>query len=221
MPTTAPDCSTGTNIISAAIASNTTWVRARPIWSRRPSPSIAGVTLTILSGTTVKFNGNLGLTVNGSLVVSGTASSHVRFMGATNTPGAWSDVILSNSSIPSQISYADFLYGGSASAGAIDVTTGTHVLSNIQVLYASNVGVRVDGGNPTFSGLNITNASTYGLYVTSGSPSFTNINVSQHRQLRRVRAGWHGGLRQRQHQQHHELWHLRISHRRRLRHADV
>ncbi|HET6150573.1 MAG TPA: right-handed parallel beta-helix repeat-containing protein [Polyangia bacterium] len=49
----------------------------------------AGQTVAICAGSTLTFSGDTGLTVNGRLLVQGTAQQPVKLVGASASPGAW------------------------------------------------------------------------------------------------------------------------------------
>jgi hypothetical protein len=101
--------------ISGTLATNTTLDAASGPWHVTDNITVlAGVTLTIQSGTTLFFEPGKGITINGRLLAEGTEYRRIRF---TKTPGSgnWAGFQFLNTVQQSRIAYADMEYCDSGS----------------------------------------------------------------------------------------------------------
>ena len=98
-----------------------------------------GITLSILPGTTIKFDPNPTLTIEGKLVARGTADSPITFTAnsATPTPGAWKGLTFNTSSVDSTFDGAGNYTGGSIIQYAVVEYAGGSFSSPIWMLSAS------------------------------------------------------------------------------------
>jgi hypothetical protein len=96
--------------ISGTLATNRTLDAASGPWHVTNDITVpVGITLTIQLGTTLFFDADTGITINGRLLAEGTEFARIRF---TKTPGAgsWAGLQFLNSSQQSRIAYADMEY---------------------------------------------------------------------------------------------------------------
>lgn len=166
--------------VSGTLGSNTTWTLANSPYVVTSSVTIsAGVTLTIEPGVAVTFNTGTGLAVSGTLNAVGTATSRISFTSSSSAPsaGAWRVILLQagSSQAASQIAYADVSYGGANGAstyyGAINVTAGAPVLTDVVVSNSSKSGIYAAGAATS---LNLTRCrftanTEYGINIVSGA----------------------------------------------------
>ncbi|MBI2303897.1 MAG: right-handed parallel beta-helix repeat-containing protein, partial [Chloroflexi bacterium] len=116
------------------IGSNTTWTLAGSPYVITSSVLVStGVTLTVEPGVVVKFDDNLGMQVDGTLIARGTASQPITFTSSriTPAPGAWGFIKLTDSSgdatfdgsgnylSGSILQYAVVEYAGATGSGAV------------------------------------------------------------------------------------------------------
>lgn len=138
--------------VSGVISINTTWDAANSPYIVTSTVTVnQGITLTIETGVTVKFNDNQYLYVNGTL-----SADNVVFTTSSGSPaaGKWGYIQVGNSS------YA-----------------GTATISNSQIQYAQKL--HIENGTATLTSTNISNCSTDGVMVTnSGVLNMTGGNIS-------------------------------------------
>ena len=185
-----------TTTVSSNITSNTTWnddviVNAAILVN-------SGVTLTILSGKIVKFNGNsTEITVNGNLDARGTTSpiyftsySDDSIGGDTNgdgpssgATGQWRQIVVSSTG-STTISNATVRFGGASvcclqSNANLYNNGGILNLSDLTIASSSLYGLRTASGTTTVNNVTIRYQST-GSYQTGGYVSITNSTISNH-----------------------------------------
>jgi len=105
----------------------------------------SGVTLTILSGTTVNFDAGKKLTVNGKLVANGTSADQITFKA---TSGAWNGIKFINADNASSLKYCK-----------IQNTTRA---------------IHIDNSDVTIESNEIDNCSEYGIYIYNAEPTIYN-----------------------------------------------
>lgn len=135
----------------------------------------SGETLTILPGTTFKFNTGSSMIVNGTLNAIGTSEYPITFTSQSGTTNSsWGTITLSGpGAAGSTIKYANIKYGTKVQA------TNT---SNITIRYC-NIDTTYDGirfYNSTGSILNntiITNSIGHGIVIENASTATVNDNV--------------------------------------------
>jgi hypothetical protein len=71
----------------------------------------SGVTLTILPGTTVFFEQNAGIIINGTLIAEGTENNLIRFTRRPGLSGIWNGLQFADSTSDNKIIYAVLEYG--------------------------------------------------------------------------------------------------------------
>ncbi len=196
--------STGPTFVCGAISEDTTWSPSESPYIATCDITInAGVTLTILPGTIVKFNAtSRRLIVNGSLVAHGSANSRIQFTsykddsvggdsngdGSTTSPapGDWSTILVNDTGTAS-FAYSDIRYGGYSTTYYSNVYLTQNAIvgidqSNISDSYYYGVRLNNSTSGKT-SRLSITNSiikdnNNKGVYVyaVSGGLSLVNVN---------------------------------------------
>jgi hypothetical protein len=155
---------------SGTLSSNETW-SASHIYVITGSVTIAsGVTLTIDTGTIVKFSSSTGLTVGGTLTVNGTADNKVYFTsladdtigvdtngdGGNTTPyrGYWDRIYFNAGS--GTVTYAEVRYAGYSfpNYASIYLSGSSPTLSNIIVRFGAKSAIsaahRINPSSPGF-----------------------------------------------------------------------
>ena len=173
----------GATNVSGVISSNTTWNVAGSPYIVVSSVTVQnGVTLTVQSGVTVKFNDSQYMVVNGVLNATGTTFTS---NNAAPTPGIWPFIQVGDGTVTNvgslimnscQVLYANYM----------DVYRGSASLTNTDLLNFNSYGVQVDAnGTLNMSGGSIStgsaNAAASGscLLANSGSSS-TLSGVAMH-----------------------------------------
>ena len=190
----APNAFATTHLSGGTISSNTTWTTAGIAYVFEKTETVAtGVTLTVDPGVIVKFNGTFRqLIVNGTLYAVGTSGSRIYFTslqddsvggdtggdGATSgSPGQWLDMELSNST-SNDIEYTTIRYGGygtSISWGALQIFSGSALLSHDEIDHNSKTGLIVAGSttSPPYPSVSVDHTSVhdngYGMYISDGT----------------------------------------------------
>ncbi len=184
------------NVISN-ITTSTTWVASNVyVFNNNLIAIQSGVTLTIASGTVVKFNGtSSGLTVDGTLQANGAAGNQIYFTsvndnsvggtisGSTGSPAAgnWADIGIASGGI-ANITDAVVRYGGSSSGGSADINQSGGVLtvSSTQIATSTLYGLYISAGTSTVETSTFTTNGFYGFYETgSASLTLTSSTFSQ------------------------------------------
>ncbi len=130
-----------------------------------------GTTLTLDAGAQLQVAQGARLTVDGSLIISGTPASRVTFQSANTTPtkSAWEGIVIGNSgtaSIAGLIS-EHATWGVVFAGGEGSVTT--------SILRNNEQGIRVEANSsPTISSGNEITANTYGVYVYGNNTAAAN-----------------------------------------------
>ena len=150
----------------------------------------AGLKLTILPGTVIKFAQNVGLHINGTLDAIGSPSKKIYFSdirddesgGDTNgdgsasvpTPGWWRGILV-NDGASAALAHCVVRYGGSSGPNSSNIYktgSGSFSISNSTIANSSYYGLYLNGAT---SGSTLT-ANTYasngydGIYATGNSP---------------------------------------------------
>jgi hypothetical protein len=155
-----------------------------------------GITLTINGGVNLKFTSGYEVTVDGTLVVNGTAGSPVVFTddaddsagGDTNTNGVsvgavnnWRGIVFNPASTACSLTYADVRYGGSGFVSNIELNTASPSLTNCTI---RNCGFRaMDLNNnslPTVTGCTFLDTPHVAVdqVPLAAVPGFTNNTAS-------------------------------------------
>ena len=135
-----------------------------------------GVILTLEPGAILKFIGNASMTVNGTLIASGTETDNIVFTsvhddaygGDTNNdndatapaPGDWGCIKFTSSAAGSRIDHVLVRYGG------------YHYYSTCHSLWLEGAAVPISNTNIEYA-----RSGTYALYIKDASPSINNLTV--------------------------------------------
>ena len=103
--------------------------------------------LTIEEGTVLKFDTGTRLQVGSFLTAIGTPTNHITFTSnqVSPAPGDWDYLYLDSGAQASQLTYCDFLYGGSSSNwnGMIYQNSTTVNYSHCNISYSGSSGIRL------------------------------------------------------------------------------
>lgn len=122
-------------------------------------------TVTIVPGTTLKFDPNTSITVNGTLIAEGTPTKHITF-DRSGTSGNWVGIQVYGTA---NIDHAVIEH---AQKGVQFYTNSTGTVSNSELRNNSFSGVYVSATEyPSIEFCNIYNNGSYGIYVTNSNYS--------------------------------------------------
>jgi len=141
-------------------------------------------TLTIESGTTVKFAASSGIQIGtgaskGALVAKGTSSNRVIFT-RNAASGNWGNINFNAGTLATTtIEYADIQYSSDVYISSTSPSIKNSTIKDITGSY----GIYLSSANPVLENVTITTNSTYGMYLSSSSPiitggSLTNTNTT-------------------------------------------
>jgi len=170
--------------VAGFVASDTTWSPSScdPYIVTDNLVVNSGVTLTIQAGTTVKFDSLKALSVQGTLIATGTATTPVTFTSnqASPAPGDWGYIHFADTSTDatfdgsgnymggSIIQYAIIEYAGGVSPeyGAVNIDKSSPFIDHNTIRYNDTHGIRVFGrASPVISNNNILdNSAIHGIY---------------------------------------------------------
>jgi len=137
----------------------------------------AGKTVAICAGSTLTFTGNISLTVNGRLLVQGTAQLPVKLAGATAGAGTWAGLVL-NAGGDLSATYLEIhdaataLAARPASTYAVDHL----VIDNSSVMMVLSSDGTIAHG--TLRGLGNAQSSSP-VFISNASPHITDTSVTQ------------------------------------------
>jgi parallel beta-helix repeat protein len=143
----------------------------------------SGATLTLESGSVLKFGYHDGMIVYGQLIAEGSSSQPIIFTSEQETPSAgyWDGIQVGSSSYPAAsatLNYTTIEYGGYNNAN-LYLYDASSTVTNSRIRYSSNHGIQVRGTSaPTIQGCDIVN-NAYGLhfYSPTGNPSIHMNNI--------------------------------------------
>jgi hypothetical protein len=137
----------------------------------------AGQTLTICAGSTITAATDVSLTVNGTLQIQGTAASPVKLVGATDSAGAWTGLVL-NAGAQVTATYVEIHDAFTAIAARPgSMYSFDHLLvdtSSMILVLASDGSI----AHATLHGLG-DNQSYSPVQINNASPQITNTSVTQ------------------------------------------
>ena len=168
------DLSSATPTMHTSISGSETWASGvHQVPSTLTVP--VGATLTVAACSRVELGADAGLTVNGALVVAGTATGPVSFVGASSAP--WGSIQL-NPNGTADLAYASFTGGGGAAAfdssGVLGAPIYVHgvpgpptakplKVAHVDVEHATGVGIALVGAGFADGSTDLT-VSTSGAY---------------------------------------------------------
>jgi len=185
--------------VSGLIASNTTWDRTcGPYVVTGSIIVVEGVTLTVASGVTVKFDGLKALTIQGTLIARGTATSPILFTSNQPSPakGDWGYIYFTDSSTDatfdgngnytggSIIQYAVIEYAGGASISnmgyvALCIEASAPYIDHNTVRSNKATGISAflnSGGLPLrITNNHVTDNANGGIYVSGNAAISNNV----------------------------------------------
>lgn len=146
-----------TTVPGGNVTGDTVWLAANGPYRVTGDITVpAGSTLTIQAGTTVYFDSNVGLTVSGRLLASGTESQQIRFTRQPGTGNLWRNLVFRNTPSENRITYAQIEYCGSGpvvyatnAVVSLDKVTFTNIAAQCLSLEDSSFNIR----NSTFANL--------------------------------------------------------------------
>jgi cysteine-rich repeat protein len=167
-------------IIAGGNLSTQTWTLANSPYTLQGDVTvIAGATLTIEAGVVVQAvsgsdaqgagreNTRIEITVNGSLVVAGTAQNPVTFKSTSTTVGTWYGIVVPAGATQVKIDHASISH---ARYGITNEAPGTVLqATNVAIASSSSYGVWLKAGNPTLDTFTITNGSSYGVWISDAA----------------------------------------------------
>ncbi len=188
---------------SGTISTDTTW--SGTVVVTGDLTVALGVRLTVQAGTVVKFQGKMGMTVLGTLVVQGTAEAAVRFTSVnddavgedlTGAPigapraGGWEGLVISgagsDASVLNQLEvrYAGNREGPTASAAnhvpAVSLQNTAATLREVRVYDARSTGIRLQGGTPTLEGVDFRRVGSWPVSMDLDSaPKLSRLTASE------------------------------------------
>jgi len=171
-------------IIGGGNIGNQTWTLANSPYTLQGDVTvIAGATLTIDPGVVVqaaassdaqaagRSTSRVEITVEGSLVANGTASSPVTFKSTSTTAGTWYGIIATANATQVKLTYANIQ---NAMYGITGESAGTTLqATDVTVSSASSYGVWLKAGSPTLTRLSAISSGSYGAYISdAANPTF-------------------------------------------------
>lgn len=182
-----------TEITSILIGVDTTWTpECGPYIIRQNLKVLDTKTLTVTAGTTVEFDADRNLWVEGALSAAGTPNEIVTFTShISQTAGSWSYLQFANPTTPSLMSYSLVEYAGGAdvdNSAAIQAAGGDVVLVGVTVRHSASDGVQVyNDADVQMSYLTVADNSGWGI-VEESTTDFMEIYTST------VQANGEGGI---------------------------
>ncbi len=167
-------------VIAGGNLSTQTWTAANSPYTLQGDVTvIAGATLTIEPGVVVQAvsssdaqsagrnTSRVEVTVNGSLVVNGTAAQPVTFKSTSTSSGSWYGLIATSAATEVTLNYVEIqsaIYGLTAEATGTQVTA-----SHVNVTQASSYGFWLDDGAPALDASAAIATGSYGIYITGSA----------------------------------------------------
>lgn len=179
-------------IVAGGNLGNQTWTPAgNPYVVSGDITVQAGATLMIQSGTDVQFlagdtqasggdTSRIEVTVNGELVVFGTAAHPVTFELQAGQSGSWYGIVIGAGAVAAVIENASI--SGTIYAITSEMIGAPLVVSQTSIQNAVDAGVYVYAGGAMLDALTIgvaggSNNPTYGLLLTNGLPALNEVSV--------------------------------------------
>ncbi len=163
---------------------NMTALNGAPIYFDGGNVNV-GKTLTIIPGTTIKFGGNRGLNVVGSLMAEGTSALPIIFtsQAATPQPGDWAAISMSSGS-HGRLAYCEVAYAGGpgGSNRGISVESSDVQVRHCRIHHTYGVPLDIQGVGlaPVFEDIEIDHNpgdNPLRQSTIAQNPSYTNIRL--------------------------------------------
>jgi len=134
-----------------------------------------GKTLTILPGTTLFFDANAGITIDGGrLLAEGTEFAQIRFTRTIGSTNPWAGIQLLNTMLDNRIAYAIVEYGGlTTNNGMVGLTGSNLVLDHVTFDHTDRRRIRSEN-----SSLIVRNSVFTEIFPGAQAP--TTDNLSEH-----------------------------------------
>jgi len=138
-------------------------------------------TLTIASGTELRFTENSTFNVYGSLIADGTETEHIVFTSheSIQSPGDWKELKMDTPDDTCILDYCDIFYSGGQGDGAIVLNNCYDFLSisNCHIQYSEFDGIHIDSNSsPEISNCFISDNNSEGILISSSSSSPQLVN---------------------------------------------
>jgi hypothetical protein len=181
--------STTTTPVCGTITTTTTWTVAGSPYILCASPAVnvsQGVTLTIQPGVIVQSAGpNGGLSVNGTLIATGTPTQAITFTRQFTTTSQWLGIQLNGSATASNRSVLDYVsidHAGLGSGhGAIELRYTDAIIKHTLVRDGNGHGIYVDThGLANISDVSLQNNNGYAIWFNDGTvnPTFSRLSAA-------------------------------------------
>ncbi len=171
-------------LVGGLISKDTSFSNDLPIVIQNPLTIAEGATLTIAEGTSIYFDANAALLINGSLHAEGNFfdSTRIRLSGSrldepySTFPGSWPGIIFSNSSYNNQLNYVSIQNGVSGiqifGNGQAQLTLNGCVIDN-QLAY----GIAAINSNINAVNCQISNCQLNNIFFAGGNYNFNHCTV--------------------------------------------
>jgi parallel beta-helix repeat protein/YD repeat-containing protein len=210
VPPASPTPTTGPNLTPVVppsiISSSTVWTAG--LYEINGTVTVnAGITLTIQSGVTVKFNNFSSLIVNGTLIANGAPDSPIvftsyrddAFAGDTDidggvsppAPGDWGNLYFGPTSVNDELSYALVRYGGTSNCcggpnqqpASVYVSGASPIIDHLRIEFGTSYGLLLaNSANPTVTNslidrIGVNGVAGNGIQITTSSAPTLQNNV--------------------------------------------